>query len=179
MSFSSPQFDRQLTVGQHYEAILDSWFVERGYQVYPSNAEEQRRGIDRWVLSPKNGTWASVEYKADLRAAATGNAFVEVASVCEGRPPFTQETVVRREGWAWTCEADWLLYWAVDGEEGFLYFVEPAMLRLAMAAWEEECPLGYGDNDGYYSTGLLVPLEELDAVAASVVPMIVRQEEQN
>ena len=71
-------FEKQFEIGTQHEQILDEYF-QRYFWVEPASRQEQRQGIDRWFQAP-DGSWMSVEYKADMTAGRTGNAFIETIS---------------------------------------------------------------------------------------------------
>jgi len=94
------QFEAQLRKGEAYEAVLDNFFREK-FDIQPVQMCDQRRGIDRIFTSKKNGSILKIEYKADSKAAQTGNAFIETVSVDTQQKP----------GWAVYSEADYLIYY--------------------------------------------------------------------
>jgi hypothetical protein len=152
------QFDTQLAKGQTYEELLDERFSELHF-ITPATPQQQRQGIDR-VYRPRSAPHQImyIEYKADSTAARTGNAFVETVSVdTTGRP-----------GWAVASQADWLFY-LVPGVCEVLYIVRMADLRAQLPKWQRTCEQRRIPNEGYHTVGLLVPLDEFEAIAYAVI----------
>ncbi|MBK8772676.1 MAG: hypothetical protein IPM06_19925 [Rhizobiales bacterium] len=150
-------FQDQLTIGQQYEAQLDAMFADR-FTIVPATPQQQRQGIDR-VYRPhdKPQNMMTVEYKADITAASTGNAFVEIVSV----------DTAKRPGWAIASEAEWLMYF-VPAEPQVLYIIRFEDLHARIARWQRTYEQRRIPNDGYHTVGLLVPLAEFEAIASVV-----------
>jgi len=146
-------FTTQLNQGADGEAKLDAYFAQ-WYTIRHATRSEQRRGIDRIFVRP--GGMFKVEYKADRKAGETGNAFVETISV----------DTANKRGWAYTSQADYLLYY-VPGPET-VYVIRFAKLRLQMAFWVQQHPARKIPNRGYHTHGLLVPLDEFEHIAEKV-----------
>ena len=151
-------FTKQLAQGQTYEQQLDARFGDR-YIIQPATPQQQRQGIDR-VYRPRKAPdqLLTVEYKADKTAGRTGNAFVETVSVSTTGKP----------GWAITSEADWLFYLVLGAAEA-LYILQMAKLRAKLPAWRSRYQERQIPNEGYYTVGLLVPLDEFEKIAYAVV----------
>jgi hypothetical protein len=150
------QFATQLAQGEDYEAQIDAFFRAKGAQISAVDRNTQRRGIDRvWYDPTDDRTW-TVEYKADTLAGKTGNAFIETVSV----------DTERRPGWAYSSQASLLVYKVVDPQA--IYVISMARLRRNMARWAAAYPTRQAANDGYNTHGLLVPLHELERIAAAV-----------
>lgn len=149
-------FSTQLAQGAEGEAWLDAFF-SRWFIVTPVSPASQRRGIDRSFTDKKNGRTFTVEYKADRRAGQTGNAFIETISV---------DAPTVRQGWAYTCQADYLVYFCSSPET--IYIIPPAVLRSAIDDWLARYPKRVIPNRGYNTHGVLVPLDELEQIAIMV-----------
>lgn len=151
------QFATQLEQGQAYEDVLDARFADL-YIIVPATPQQQRQGIDR-VFRPRKTPHEVlyVEYKADSTAARTGNAFVETVSV----------DTTGRQGWAISSQADWLFY-LVPGACEALYIIRMADLRQRLPDWQRTCETRRIPNEGYHTVGLLVPLDEFEAIAYTV-----------
>lgn len=151
-------FVTQLEQGQAYEQWLDARFADT-YIIQSATPQQQRQGIDR-VYRPRSKPHEVlyVEYKADRTASRTGNAFVETVSVDTTNKP----------GWAHTSEADWLFY-LVPGECEALYIIRMADLRKKLPAWGRHYEQRRIPNDGYHTVGLLVPLDEFERIAYTVL----------
>ena len=123
---------------------------------YTPAEDDQRRGIDRWLVNSA-GKRISLEYKTDVTAGRTGNAFVETISVSTADKP----------GWAVSSQATWLIYYIPDPEA--VYIIKFARIRQHLARWREQYPSRDIPNVGYVTTGLLVPLREFEQIAARVL----------
>jgi hypothetical protein len=146
-------FTTQLHAGADGEARLDAYFA-KWYTIRHATRIEQRCGIDRVFSRP--GGHFKVEYKTDATAASTGNAFVETVSV----------DTIRKAGWAYASEADYLIYY-VPGPET-IYIVAMPALRRELARWKATYPLRKIPNKDYHTHGLLVPLDEFERIAERV-----------
>jgi len=147
------QFQPQLAQGEAGERKLDEYFG-KWFTITLATRDEQRAGIDRIFTRGHNRY--QVEYKSDARAAQTGNAFVETIGV----------DTANKAGWAYTSQADWLLYY-VPGPE-IVYIIRFRALRNALPRWVATYPTRRIPNQGYHTHGLLVPLDEFERVAKRV-----------
>jgi hypothetical protein len=109
-------FDDQLSRGELGEALLDRFFAQ-WFRIKPATPEEQRQGIDRHFHHLKSHQEFTVEYKTDSLASRTGNAFIETVSV----------DTEQKAGWAFTSQADMLLYY-VPGKR-VVYVLKMAAIR--------------------------------------------------
>ena len=150
------RFDQQALQGERGEAFLDRHF-SRWFRIEPATLEEQRQGIDRHFHHLKSGQDFTVEYKTDSLASRTGNAFIETVSVDSGQ----------KAGWAFTSQADRLLYY-VPGKQ-IIYILKMATIRARLPFWLQTCEVREVPNNGYHTHGLLVPLEELERCAERVL----------
>ncbi len=152
MSVSTYSFNHQLEKAERIERALDEHFQSIGARITPATKTAQRAGIDRWFKLPlhERTEWIPVEYKTDWKASETGNVFIELISVLRAG-------VVESFGWAYSSQAEWLFYCLP--ESGFVLHIEFAQLRKHLAAWLKQFPQKPAQNQGYISTGILVPLE--------------------
>lgn len=142
----------QLKIGQEGEAFLDQLFRGR-YKIHKPTT----RAIDRIFRCRRTGRVLTIEYKTDLAAAGTGNAFLEVVSVD------TQE----KPGWALTSPAHLLVYY-VPGP--MLIYVAPMQtVKQLVPLWRSRYPVAASQNKTYSSRGILVPLEELARVSSTIL----------
>ena len=148
-------FQQQLAIGAQGEAFLDQFFAGR-YVITPATDAEQRLGIDRHFVNRATNNAFTVEYKTDAIARKTHNAFIETISV-DARG---------KSGWAYTSTAEFLAYY-VPGDE-LIYVMRFADLRKRLADWALRYPVKSALNEGYKTTGLLVPLHELEVCAMQV-----------
>lgn len=158
MALNQYDMERQLRQGETAERFLDSYFRDE-FDIRPVSREQQRQGIDRIFTRRKDGQELKIEYKADKRAAQTGNAFVETISV----------DTTGKQGWAFTCQADFLLYYVVG--VGPLYILRPGDIKKRVAQWQRKYPARHIPNDGYHTVGLLVPLDEFERIAVQVLSL--------
>ena len=155
-------FHQQLSQGEDDEAVLDAFF-SRFYAIETATAELQRLGIDRIFTARANGMRKSVEYKSDVTAARTGNAFIETISV----------DTAGKKGWAFTCCAQYLVYYVPP--TGVAYVWQVTRIKEQLPAWlaeperypVREIPNARG-TDLYRTHGVLVRLTELEPSATYV-----------
>jgi hypothetical protein len=150
------KFDEQQAKGRDGEQFLDHWFAD-WYEIRPATCEEQRQGIDRIFIRRQTGKRLAIEYKTDYRAAQTGNAFVETVSV----------DTADKAGWAYSAEADYLLYY-IPGDS-LVYVMTLEILRRELPRWVREYPHRAAQNKGYATHGVLVPLHEFERHAEVVL----------
>lgn len=145
-------FSECLDLGQQGEQVLDSYF-SKYYVIRPAFKGQQKKGIDRIFIHKKTEKEFFVEYKTDTLAGRTGNAFLELAKHLE---PY-------RQGWVYTCQADFLVYYLPDRRT--VYIVQPEWLRRSVDTWLAKYPLrtvnSRGRYQNYQTQGVLVPLAEL------------------
>lgn len=145
-------FYTQRAIGHAGEAVICDWLNSQGWQLRPATDAEQRQGIDFWGCFPSKGA-TSFEIKTDRRAHRSGNAFIELES----------SNKTGKLGWLFTCEADVILYW-IPGLDLVLW-MQPDNIRNAYQDWKDLYSLRQIPNDGYYTTGLIVPLESFQTAA--------------
>ena len=156
MTIANPySFQAQSRVGEQGESALDLWF-SRFYRLWPASTDQERRGIDRVATHHLSGQVITLQYKTDTRAHRTGNAFIETLSVAPHKP-----------GWAVSCVADYLCYWAVGGG---LYICPPSAIKDTLPQWRDLYPARRVPNRGYETEGLLVPLAQLQSLTKVFIP---------
>lgn len=148
-------FKTQLSKGEAAEAELCAHF-EEWFTIKRVSMAEQRAGIDR-IFHPKDGgPTLKVEIKTDWTASKTGNAFIETVSV----------DTTGKKGWAYTSQADVLLYYLPD--DMLIYWIAFTTLRKHLQRWSKyktrKIP-----NRGYFTIGLLVPLAEFEEHSEHVI----------
>lgn len=154
-------FKTQLAKGEAEERVLDKFFQGRGWKTMATTMQDQRRGIDRWFeCSMQDGVY-SVEYKADFRAHETGNVYLETVSV--GKYDASGEFQVKKRGWLWTTEANYLMYY-IPGDLRVMLFV-PGDLRDFVVENEGKYRSVSVKNSGYQGRGLLVPIIDIEKIA--------------
>jgi hypothetical protein len=151
-------FAAQLAEGQEGEAIIDRWLAARYSDIEPAVMKDQRRGIDRWATDT-DGQRVGIEIKSDGQGHRTGNVFVETISVDRTGKP----------GWAFTSQADVLIYWLRKNGTGWL--LDPATVRAKVWHWTRAYPVKTASNRDYHSYGVLVPTTEFDAIATDTLTL--------
>lgn len=137
-------FEDSLAVGQAGEAALDEHYRALGFEVEALGAAFDRRGVDRLLRRVDDGATFLVDYKVDTRAQDTERVFVELES---------SET---RAGWALTGWAQMVAYFVPARLE--VVEMDVARLRaVLLPLWRKRLTVARARNDGYASTGLLVP----------------------
>ena len=149
-------FNEQMAQGDEGESFLDSFFAAKGYAIRHATRDEQRKGIDRALTSPRSGDVSLVEYKTDHTAARTGNAFIETVSV----------DAAGKMGWALTSQADILVYYVPP--LAVMYVVPFRALHWEMPRWLRQYPPRQAKNNGYATHGIIIPLTELEQHALRV-----------
>ena len=144
-------FEEKLVEGEVAEAELDNYF-SRWQKIKPVSRELQRLGIDRIWTNKISGTRTTVEYKADSRAADTGNAFIETVSV--------QSKTQSKPGWAKTSCAQVLVYYLPNVKR--VYVFEMLSIREQLADWGKAYRTAKAVNKDYVGKGILVPLSEFE-----------------
>lgn len=147
-------FAASFTAGKRGEHVLDRFFARRGIRVTPVSRTEERRGIDR-VFGLQDGRNVNIEYKTDEAAARTGNVFIETISVDS----------VPKHGWGFSCEADWIVIY-IPGLSS-AYVVRPQVIREHLYSWTSMFKVRAATNDGYHTYGVLVPVWNIELVAAA------------
>lgn len=148
--------DEKIAEGEKHESDLDVYFSHY-YTIVLASRAAQRNGIDRHFTCKASGAHMSIEYKADSRAATTGNAFIETVSVS------TNGAL----GWAYTSLAQWLLYYIPPNKT--IYVVPMASVKYMLPAWVRQYGTGYAPNRTYQTEGLKVSLNEFYKIALDVV----------
>jgi hypothetical protein len=147
----------QFKQGMHVEAFLDGYFIGRGYRVEPATTEQERiqcKG-DRCLYLGERTHW--IEYKSGIQTFYTGNVFLETISVDTTNKP----------GWVYTCQADAIVYAALLNKR--LLFFRPATLREKIEDLKRRFPevkTNKGQNNGYNTHGVIVPLSVAEAELA-------------
>lgn len=149
-------FNKQFSFGKKYEDFLDTLF-EHEFNIFPSTRQQDREGIDRIFFKKDTGKRYTIQYKADQKAAKTGNAFVETVSIDNQNKP----------GWAISCQADFLVYYIVD--IGPAYILKPSDIRKNLPLWKATYPSKSSPNKEYFTIGLLVPLKEFERISVAII----------
>lgn len=148
--------------GVRGETALDAAFSPR-FEIHRATDEQQRQGIDRIYTDKETGESFTVEIKSDWTTAKTGRAFIETVSVDRDSKP----------GWAYTSQADMLLYFIPPML--LVYVIRLEDLRLHLSLWERVYPQRSIPNShksgDYFTRGLLVPLAELEKICQSTVSL--------
>lgn len=150
-------FDDQLAKGEAAEQLLDEHFTE-WFEIAKATPDEQKHGIDRWFTGRSTGARLSVEYKTDWLASRTRNAFVEIDS-----------GAIR--GWAYTTQANRIVYYVPGPGWEVAYILSPSRMRALLPVWEKKYRHAWAKNEGYSTEGVLVPLAVFERIAMQVVSL--------
>jgi len=145
-----------MTKGNLGEVTLDRYFHEKGYRLLKAGDATQRRGIDRKFI--KGHIELTVEYKTDFKAGETGNAFIETESV--------RNANTEKKGWLLTTQAQVIVYYLPT--RGKALWLSALDLKSKYEYWHGCFRKSTARNDGYHSTGIIVPLEEVEKLARVV-----------
>lgn len=150
----------QFYQGKAVEEFLDEFFSRRGWRIEQTTPHEER------VLCLGDRHFRSglqhlhIEYKSGIQTYFTGNVFLETVSVDSANKP----------GWVFTCQADYLMYATLLN--GCILVYRPDDLRAQMDGLKArfpERPTSKGQNKGYNTHGLLVPLADAKRFAVKVL----------
>lgn len=139
-------FTEQLQKGEGYEAVLDRHY-SKTYKIQHVSMSAQKSGIDR-TWTDENGLRFSIEYKADDRAATSGNVFIELVSVDN----------TQKAGWAKTSCAQVLVYYIPPKNKAYL--IPMLVLKNLTIEWEKKYSRKIIPNNGYNTEGVIVPIDE-------------------
>jgi hypothetical protein len=153
----TPQFKQGMAV----EAFLDDYFRAKGWTIKRVTPHEERvLCLGDRVYSRGDGTTLHIEYKSGIQTGKTGNIFLETISV----------DTTGKAGWVYTCRADYLFYACVLN--GVILVFVPSRLRAKMPELKQqfrEVATGKGQNVGYNTHGLIVPLAYAEKYLAAKV----------
>lgn len=137
----------QLGVGEEWEDEIDKFVRDFLLEEsLPVSRQLQQIGIDR-IWERWDGTRVSVEYKADIKAAQTGNVFIETISV----------DTAGKAGWAHTSLAQQLVIY-IPGHRRVL-IVQMLDMKARLVDWTEQFKTRPAQNNGYQTHGLLIPID--------------------
>lgn len=130
---------------------MDEYLCGQGFSIRQTTPHEERV----LCLGDREFTRAGrsffVEYKSGIQTFYTGNVFLETISVDTGN---------KKPGWVYTCRADFI-YYACLLNGKILVFL-PDHLRAVIEGLKlkfREVPTGKGQNSGYNTHGLIIPLD--------------------
>jgi hypothetical protein len=149
MSTEEYSMSNQMEKGEKGEKELDEYYSQWFYS-RPVSMNAQRSGIDRAWTSKNTKHRYSVEYKSDDRAATSGNVFIETVSVDKNDKP----------GWAYSSCAQLLIYYIPPLKKAIRYSM--LTLKFHVEDWVNTYPEHKIPNDGYYTVGTVVPIEEFE-----------------
>lgn len=144
----------QYITGKEVEATLDDFFRGRGWQIIQTTKHQERtlcKGDRKFIRRDKV---YFVEYKSGIQTYYTGNVFLETVSVDTTGAP----------GWVYTCQANFILYAALLNHKILVF--RPPDLRDRIEGLKRIFPTkktGKGQNQGYDTYGVIVPLAYAEA----------------
>jgi len=151
-------FRNSLEVGKMHEEELDRYFGEM-FEITHVSKYLESHGIDRIYKSKMSGMIRTVEYKSDEMASKTGNVFIETVSVDNEDKP----------GWVFTSWAQVLFYYLPF--DGIIYIANMDGIKNKVKKWKKNCEIRKVANDGYYTEGLLIPINEFREACYMVIEM--------
>ena len=151
-------FQTQLKQGFEGEAEITAYLTAQGWHCTKSTRDQERQGID--LISTKNLESRTIEIKTDHCATKTGNAFIETVSVKQGNR-------IIKQGWAYTCQADFLFYYLPLDLIAYVY--QPSVLQTYVELWGRKYRQVSVPNKGYITQGIIVPLWELENTAIEII----------
>jgi len=141
------QFEVKKAEGEKYEQELDNYFTQLlGVNIKKVSMELQLLGVDR-IFTGRSGRRWSVEYKADIRAAQTGNFFIEI---------LTNDNSGKK-GWAYTSIAQRLVLY-IPGK-ALCYIIESHKIKSRIEEWLDIYPVRSANNGHHNSEGIIIPIE--------------------
>lgn len=150
-------FANQLLLGEEYERKADTYLSKLyagAIAIDKVSMSEQRLGIDRRIAV--NGRILTIEYKTDFLAHITSNIYVETVS----------NDVSNKDGWAYTCQSDVLLYMIANADVGYL--VLPGKIREELDVWRRNYKEVTVKNHTYQGYGILVPIPVFAAIGKTL-----------
>lgn len=159
----------QFKSGKDVERFLDEYF-SNDFEITQTSARQERTLYlgDRIFKHRKTGRKYFVEYKSGIQTFYTGNIFLETISVDSENKP----------GWLYTCKANFLLYATLLN--GFILLFIPKLLREQISQLRRRYPekaTSKGQNEGYNTHGLVVPLNDAKELASKIIPLDRESEE--
>ena len=121
-------FNKQKQWGETQAAHIDTYFG-KFFTIEPASDELDRLGIDRIFARCDTGVRFGVEYKADEKAAITGNVFIETVAVDE-RDVY---------GWAYTSLAQKLVYYVPALSRCYVHNM--IFIKSEVAGWARQYPV--------------------------------------
>lgn len=167
-NMAKAQFDSDLERAKRAEAELDDALVKMGFSVIPATREQEKsEGIDRIVFFRINRgsrdealfARSTLEYKSDFMRARTGNFFLEISRHHQD----ASNTI--DPGWARKSVAQAFVFHSP--QLGVACFVDGWTIKTYLRRWLETFPTAMCDDLYVKIFGVLVPAEELHAVAYS------------
>lgn len=151
----------QFKSGDDIARFLDGYLAAL-YDIRPTTPHEERVLClgDRLYTSKADGHSFYVEYKSGRQTFFTGNIFLETVSVDTPCKP----------GWVYTCQACFIFYAALLNRKILAF--RPDKLRVEIADLKtkfKEVKTGKGQNEGYNTHGVIVPLDYAEAHLAHKV----------
>ena len=134
-----------LETGEYYEKVLD----EKFQKFYHISDGIQKDGIDRVFVDRDSGITYTVEYKSDIAASNTKNAFIETISV----------DTYGKLGWALTTKSQIIVYYIVKLD--IIYQISTVAIKVMLPKWIKIYKKASVSNKNYKSYGIPVPLSEL------------------
>lgn len=150
----------QYSNGMMVEDFLDRFFRHRGWHIERVTPHEERKlHLGDRKFSKNNETYF-VEYKSGIQTYYTGNIFLETISVDSNDTP----------GWVYTCQANYIFYATLLNHKILVFL--PDKLRAEIEELKTKFRVvktSKGQNEGYNTHGVLVPLDYAETNLAEKV----------
>lgn len=151
---------QQFKNGKDVEHYLDRYFSQR-FEIGQTTPHQERVLCLGDRIFSRGGNNYFIEYKSGIQTFYTGNIFLETISV---------DTEPQKAGWVYTCQANFILYAALLNKKILVF--RPDRLRKeieGLKAKFQTLATSKGQNVGYNTHGVLVPLEYAEKYLADMV----------
>jgi len=154
MSTDEYNFNEQYEKGVKGENRLDKFF-NTIFNIGQVPRILQQFGCDRIFTNIQSKKRYLIEYKSDERAAKSGNIFVETISV----------DTENKLGWAYTSCSQYICFY-IPGK-GEIYIVSTLYIKAKISEWISKYEIKRIKNEGYYTEGVAVPIDEIKKIATA------------
>lgn len=140
----------QYAQGKIVEAYLDIWFGYHGWDIKQTTDHEERVLCIGDRHFSKGQEAYKIEYKSGLQTYITGNIFLETVSV----------DTDNKKGWVYTSHATFIFYACLFNHKLLIFRPETLRAKIDFLKTKfPEKPTGKGQNEGYQTWGVCVPLK--------------------
>lgn len=150
------EFNDKYTESKTYEKEIDAYF-SKDWDIVHVSRELESLGIDAIWTSKVSGFRNTFEYKGDEKATETNRIFIETESI----------STTGKLGWGYTSCAQYLLTYLPSRK--LVYIAYMLKIKTRLRKWLEKANnnepnyiIGKAPNNGYYTTGVCIPIEEFE-----------------